>query len=155
MNSFRTYSYSSGKTSLEKIAGSIVFLAILAILFYLFFQLYKFLWLLSPILIIISLVLDKRALLEYLKNIGQQISKNPISGIINALVNFMGLPFVLIGIILKTWTIKRLAKMQSAHYKFAEQDEYTPYEDVTIKSEHSKQEKKSITADSRYDDLFE
>lgn len=155
MNSFKTYSYSSGKTSLEKITGSLVFLIILALLFYLFFQLYKFLWLISPLLIITSLVLDKRALLEYIKNIGQQISNNPVSGLINAMVNILGLPFVLIGIVLKTWTIKRISKMQSAQSHYSREDDFTPYEEVEIKSGTSRPEKKSITTDSRYDDLFE
>lgn len=155
MNSFKTYSYSTGKTSLEKITGSLVFLIILALLFYLFFQLYKFLWFISPLLIITSLVLDKRALLDYLKNIGQQITQNPIGGLINAMVNLLGLPFVLIGVVLKSWTIKRISKMQNTQSYYSKEEDFTPYEEVEIKYSKPKQEKKSITVDSRYDDLFE
>lgn len=74
---------------------------------------------------------------------------------INAMVNILGLPFVLIGIVLKTWTIKRISKMQGAQSHYSREDDFTPYEEVEIKSGTSRPEKKSITTDSRYDDLFE
>jgi len=156
MSTFKTYHYSSGKSYWERLVGSILFMGILILLFYLFFQLYKLLWYAVPVLIIALLVLDAKILTAHLKNIKDQIASNFLAGTAGAVVNLLGLPFVLIGLILKSWIFKKFNKINQDAMQSTDQDGFISYEEVDSYSKPLPEKRlKKQEADHRYDDLFE
>jgi hypothetical protein len=140
---------------MEKFIGSLIFLVFLVLLFYLFFQLYKFLWFVSPIFLTIALFLESKVVLAYFKNIWHQMTDNFFSGLMNALINIVGFPFVSIGLIFKAWVHKKFGQLnqQSGQNEF--EDKYTPYEEVELDSKTKSKSRTNVLADGRYDDLFE
>ncbi len=155
MNTFKTYSYSSGKSFSEKLIGSLVFLLFISLLFYLFFQLYKFLWFASPIFLIVAFILEPKVVAAYFKNIWHQMTENLFSGLMNALINIIGFPFVSIGLIFKAWVYKKFGRLNHNINQEAFDDQFTTYEEMDIDSNTKTKSRRSALADGRYDDLFE
>lgn len=155
MNTFKTYNYSNGKGFTERLFGSLVFLFFIALLFYLFFQLYKFLWLASPLFLIFAFILEPKVVIAYFKNIWIQISDNFLSGIMNLFVNVFGFPFVSIGLIFKAWVYKKFGRLNDQVKQDQFDVKFTPYEEMDFESKPKNPTKKSALADGRYDDLFE
>ncbi len=157
MSSFKSYSYASGRSPWERLIGSILFLAFTFFLFYLFFQLYKLLWFAVPVLLIISLIMDARVLGSHFKKIGSEIAEHPLTGLLYAVMNLIGLPFVLIGLIFKSWMLKKVQSVKEEIFTSKNSDlGYTSYEEVDSDTVHQDNNiKKKQLADHRYDDLFE
>lgn len=156
MGTFKTYHYSSGKSYWERLLGSILFLGLMVLLFYLFFQLYKLLWFAVPIFIIVLLILDRRVLWAHFKSLADQISNNFLAGLAGALVNLLGLPFVLIGLILKSWIFKKFGKLSQDQNPRQSGETYTSYEEVeSLPNQSSTSRQRKAELDHRYDDLFE
>jgi hypothetical protein len=155
MNTFKTYSYSSGKSFLERLMGSLIFFLVIAILFYLFFQLYKFLWFASPIFLIIAFILEPKVVFAYFKNIWMQITENLFSGLMNAVVNVIGFPFVSIGLIFKAWVYKKFGRLNQQMKQDHFEEKFTPYEEMDFEAKSKNPSKQNALADGRYDDLFE
>ena len=155
MNTFKTYSYSSGKSFPERLLGSMIFLLFIALLFYLFFQLYKFLWLASPLFLIIALILEPKVVFAYFKNIWVQITESIVSGLMNALVNVLGFPFVSIGLIFKAWIYKKFGRLNRQMNQDPFEEKFTPYEEMDFTAKSKNPSKPQALADGRYDDLFE
>lgn len=156
MATFKTYHYSSGKSYWERLLGSILFLGLMVLMFYLFFQLYKLLWYGVPLLIIALLILDRRVLWAHFKSLADQLSSNFLAGMAGALVNLLGLPFVLIGLLLKSWIFKKFGKLSQEQNTSQNTDGYTQYEEVDSKPNSGNQTRlRKSEIDHRYDDLFE
>lgn len=156
MNTFKTYHYSSGKSYWERLVGSILFLGILVLLFYLFYQLYKLLWLAVPVLLLAILIMDSKVLGSHLKSIGDQIGRNFVGGMALALINLIGFPFVLIGLILKSWIFKKFSKINQEPLQQNSDSDFSPYEEIDSMSQPLPPNRlRKKEADHRYDDLFE
>jgi len=155
MNTFKTYSYSSGKSFTERLLGSLIFLIFIAVLFYLFFQLYKFLWFASPIFLIIAFILEPKVVFAYFKNIWVQIWKNVLFGLFNALINVIGFPFVSIGLIFKAWVYKKFGRLNEQMKQDHFEEKFTPYEEMDFDTKPKNQSRRNALAAGRYDDLFE
>lgn len=142
---------------MERIVGSILFLLFIFLLFYLFFQIYKLLWFAVPVLLIISLIMDARIVGSHFKKIGSEIAAHPISGLLYAGMNLVGLPFILIGLIFKSWMLKKVQSAKEELYSSKNNDlGYTSYEEVDLEpNSQDNNIKKKQLADHRYDDLFE
>lgn len=155
MNTFKSYSYSSGKSFTEKLFGSLLFLLFIALLFYLFFQLYKLLWIASPVFLLIALLLEYKVVLAYFKNIFQHIKENVLSGLMSLLVNILGFPFVSIGLIFKAWVYRKFGRLNQQMQAESYDDKFTAYEEMESESKPRFSSKQNALADGRYDDLFE
>ncbi|MBK8954512.1 MAG: hypothetical protein IPM34_03015 [Saprospiraceae bacterium] len=156
MGTFKTYHYSSGKSYWERLLGSVLFLGLIALMFYLFFQLYVMLWYIVPLLILALLIFDRKVFWAHFKSIGDQISNNILAGLAGALVNLLGLPFVLIGLLLKSWIFKKFGKLSQEHNSALSNDAYTSYEEVESQPNKSNPNRlRKAETDHRYDDLFE
>ncbi len=155
MNTFKTYGYSSGKNFTERLLGSLIFLIFIAVLFYLFFQLYKFLWFASPLFLIIAFILEPKVVFAYFKNIWVQIRENFLAGLLNAIINVIGFPFVSIGLIFKAWVYKKFGRLNEQMKQDHFEEKYTPYEEMDFESKPKNQSRQNSLADGRYDDLFE
>jgi ABC-type transport system involved in multi-copper enzyme maturation permease subunit len=155
MNTFKSYHYSRGKGFTEKFVGSFIFLLFIVLLFYLFFQLYKFLWFASPVFIIIAFILEPRVVFAYFKNIWVQITENLISGLVNALINVIGFPFVSIGLIFKAWVYKKFGKLSRQMNQDQFEEKFTPYEEMDFDGKAKNPNRQNAITDGRYDDLFE
>jgi hypothetical protein len=155
MNTFKTYHYSKGQRFSERFIGSLIFLVFIAILFYLFFQLYKFLWLASPVFLIIAFILEPKVVFAYFKNIWLQIRHNLLAGLVNTLVNVIGFPFVSIGLIFKAWVYKKFGSLNQQRQENNFEEKYTPFEEIDFESKPNNTKRQNALADGRYDDLFE
>ena len=155
MSTFKTYNYSSGKSFYEKLLGSLVFLIFIGLLLYLFFQFYKLMWYVCPLLLIIALILEPKVIGSYFKNIWIQIKENPLAGLIQAGINIIGLPFVSLGLIFKAWVYKKFGRLNDPANQDSFEDKFTPFEEINIEKRPSSQTKKPVISDGRYDDLFE
>jgi len=155
MPTVRTYHYSSGKGFAEKFFGSLVFLLFIAGFFYLFFQVYKLMWYACPVLLLIAFILEPKLIWSYIKTIWKQIVVSPVSGLIQALINLVGLPFVSIGLIFKAWIYRKFGQINQQIQPEDFEEKFTSYEDVEMTKPNPQNVKKVQLADSRYDDLFE
>ncbi|MBL7820171.1 MAG: hypothetical protein JNL65_06120 [Saprospiraceae bacterium] len=155
MPTVRTYHYSSGKGFAEKFFGSLIFLLFIAGFFYLFFQVYKLMWYACPVLLLIAFILEPKLVWSYIKTIWKQIVVSPVSGLIQALINLVGLPFVSIGLIFKAWIYRKFGQINQQIQPEDFEEKFTSYEDVEMTKPNPQNVKKVQLADSRYDDLFE
>ncbi|MCC6754725.1 MAG: hypothetical protein IT266_12155 [Saprospiraceae bacterium] len=156
MGAFKTYHFSSGKTYGERLVGGLMFLLLIALLFYLFYQLFILLWYAVPILLIVLLIMDARVLKAHVQTVGRQIAQQPISGLLGAAINLLGLPIVLIGLILKSWIFKRFGRVVREQAASVQDPQFTPYEEIESRTEESPaRRRQAVAADHRYDDLFE
>jgi hypothetical protein len=155
MNTFKTYTYSSGKSFTERLLGSLIFLIFIAVLFYLFFQLYKFLWFASPVFLIVAFILEPKVVFAYFKNIWMQIRENILAGLLNAIINVIGFPFVSIGLIFKAWVYKKFGRLNQQMKQNHFEEKFTPYEEMDFEAKPNNTKKQNALADGRYDDLFE
>jgi len=151
----RTYNYSSGKGFAEKFFGSLIFLLFIAGFFYLFFQVYKLMWYACPVLLLIAFILEPKLVWSYITTIWKQIVVSPVSGLIQALINLVGLPFVSIGLVFKAWIYRKFGQINQQAHQEEFDDKFTSYEDVETTQQAPQNSKKVQLADSRYDDLFE
>ena len=92
---------------------------------------------------------------SYIKTIWKQIVVSPVSGLIQALINLVGLPFVSIGLIFKAWIYRKFGQINQQIQPEDFEEKFTSYEDVEMTKPNPQNVKKVQLADSRYDDLFE
>ncbi|MDQ3143226.1 MAG: hypothetical protein M3Q56_13365 [Bacteroidota bacterium] len=160
MNYQRSYSFSSGRSLTERLLGSVILLLFIVFIFYISFQLYKFLFYLAPIFLIIALVLEPNVVWDHLKKIALSFKKNILGGLVNVLIQLFGFPLVTIGLAFKAWAYRKFGKIQREVYKEDTKDIYTSYEivDNDSKSQNKIESQNNLHKSKRqdaYDDLFE
>jgi Na+-transporting methylmalonyl-CoA/oxaloacetate decarboxylase gamma subunit len=78
----------------------LIFLIVLAgfliIGFYVFFYLIKFLYYLTPILVLAVLLVNHRVLIDHFKALFKRVLRDPVMGSLSLIVNLLGLPFVML-----------------------------------------------------------
>lgn len=158
----RLFIADSGKNLFQKLLGLFFFIGFLALLFYLFFQLYKVLYFLSPLLLLIAVILYPKAIYHHIKNIQRSFEQGVVSGLLTLLLQIIALPFVSIGLVFKAWALRKFGTLQEDLRNNANGEEYTSYEDLgeipdkakdTAPSNPMKKETEKLL--STYDDLFE
>ncbi len=112
-------------------------------------------WYACPVLLLIAFILEPKLVWSYIKTIWKQIVVSPVSGLIQALINLVGLPFVSIGLIFKAWIYRKFGQINQQIQPEDFEEKFTSYEDVEMTKPNQQNVKKVQLADSRYDDLFE
>ncbi len=158
MSSGKIYHYSQGRSWIERIMGSLIFLVIILLFFYLSFQIYKLLYLLSPVFIILAIAIQPRVVWDYIKNIGNSFKQSMVGGALHVLVQVLGLPIVAIGLIFKAWALKKFGVIDERGGAKDEHEEFSSYEELksdnTANTISEKKQEARAMADN-YDDLFE
>lgn len=144
--------YSQGQSWTERIIGSMIFLVVIFMFFYLSFQIYKILFLLTPVFILIALAIQPKVVWEYLKSVGANFKNNLVGGILHVLIQIIGMPIVALGLIFKAWVFKKLGSIQN---QINEDEEYSPYDEVETHTFDLSQRPKKEKVTNRYDELFE
>ena len=155
----KIYVMNSGRNVFQRILGSLALLTIVALVFYLFFQIYKLLYLLSPVFLLIAVILYPKVILHHLKVIQRTFQASLLGGLLTLGLQVIALPMVAIGLIFKAWAYKNFGVMQPESSDHAFEEKYTAYEEVMDPNAGSKDlNKKSAEKEkalSGYDDLFE
>lgn len=152
METGRKYTYSQGQSWVERIIGSLIFLMIILLFFYLSFQIYKVLFLLTPLFIIVALAIQPKVVWEYVKNIAANFKNNFLGGLFHLVVQIIGMPIVSIGLIFKAWVYKKLGTINN---QINDEEEFTPYDEVENHKFKLSEKPKKESASNRYDELFE
>jgi hypothetical protein len=152
METGRKYTYSQGQSWVERIIGSLIFLMIILLFFYLSFQIYKILFLLTPLFIIVALAIQPKVVWEYVKNIAANFKNNFLGGLFHLMVQIIGMPIVSIGLIFKAWVYKKLGTINN---QINDEEEFTPYDEVENHKFDLSEKPKKERASNRYDELFE
>jgi hypothetical protein len=130
-------------------------LGIVAI-YFLFIGLYKLLYLLSPVLIVLALIIDYKVVTGYLMTIWNLLKTNTIVGIGASLLTFFGYPFVSGYLFAKALFKRQLKKFEETHGTQArpKQEEFTEYEVVEDEPHLELPELSKEELPNEYDDIF-
>ena len=155
----RIYTYDNHKGLGQKILGTFAFIFIITLCLYLFFQVYKFLFYLTPLFILIALIIYPKIVLNHIKMIGLSLKQNVFGGIMEIGLQLIGLPIVSIGLMIKAWAYKKFGQAsESFQQNYKSEVEFTPYEDVkNEKLDYTTKAKpdETLSKPNNYDDLFE
>ena len=66
----------------------------------------------APFLLVISAVINRRPLLDYVKMLGDTFWRNPLRGVLYAAATFFGLPFVALYLLFKAIFVNKLTELQ-------------------------------------------
>ncbi|HMS28814.1 MAG TPA: hypothetical protein PKD32_03070 [Saprospiraceae bacterium] len=158
MNNHRSYSFDTGRSFTEKLIGGLIFFIFLLVLFYLGFQIYKFLFYITPLFILIALILKPSVVWDHIKGIGRSFKISPLGGLFYLAMQLIGLPFVTAGLAFKAWAYRKFGQVSEKIYRGDEEQSYTPYEEVDLENIIIKKErvakKESLKEANQYDDLF-
>jgi hypothetical protein len=144
---------------LNGIMGFISMIAFLLIVILLIRGLWKLLYIAAPVLILLSLLINYRTLLNYFRFLFGLLHRNPLSGILAILLSVIGFPF-LSGILFgKSILDRKIRKLQQAH-EAGEHGELVDYEEV-IRPEREEElplppleKQKPEPKENPYKDLF-
>lgn len=165
MNYQRSYSYYSNRSFTQRFIAGLVLFIVIGLFFYLSWQLYKLLYLLSPLFIALALIFHSPVVGNHIKSIGSRFQNSVIGGMLNVLVQIIGLPIVTIGLAFKAWAYKKFGHLQRQMNAQTTEESYTPFEEVQLNEtpldlnqEQKRPEKDESPKDSNqqnhYDDLF-
>ena len=107
MNYQRSYSYYSNRSFGQRLLAAIALLLFISLFFYLSWQIYKLLFIISPIFIVIALVLHSPVVGNHIKSIGLRFKQGLFGGLFNVAIQLIGLPIVSIGLAFKAWAYKK------------------------------------------------
>lgn len=131
-------------------------LGIVAI-YFLFIGLYKLLYLLSPVLIVLALIIDHKVVTGYLKNIWNLLRTNTLVGVGASLLTFFGYPFVSGYLFAKALFKRQLKKFEATHGAGGQRpvkEEYTEYEEVQDEPTLELPDLAKEELPNEYDDIF-
>ncbi|MCI1265627.1 MAG: hypothetical protein LKG19_03560 [Saprospiraceae bacterium] len=153
------YSNLTNRSLPQRIFGALMFIVIVTLFLYLFYQIYRLLFLLSPLFLFAAVLLFPKVIFDHLKSIGLAFKQNLIGGLTNLTIQIIGLPLVSIGLVFKAWAYRKFGQLQGTSNPSKSEDEFVSYEEVdSTTNNQSVQKTKSIEKEkaySAYEDLFE
>ena len=155
MNNHSSYYFETGRSFGSRILAGIFLVVFLGALFYVGFKIYTLLFWVCPILIIAALIIQPSVVWDHIKNLGKSFKLNPIGGILQVGLQFIGLPLVSAGLLFKAWAYKKFGQLQNQATQNSFEEKYTPYEEIELDSLNKpKQEEPQKQKQNAYDDLF-
>ena len=141
--------------------NSLVSILVMALVFIGLFVLARFifriLYFLSPLMLIATLIIDHKVLINYARWLGDTIRRNALLGIGATVLSLVFFPVVAAGLLAKALLNREVRKAQSARQE-ALKGEYVDFEEIVQerplqlpKTEPTPREKKK---DERYDQFF-
>ena len=159
----KRYDFRGGGGPLGSVAGIIIGLLFLLLLFYLTKIVFKILWFLSPFLFVASLIIDHTVFLGYAKWIGGQLKKNAIVGIGAIVLSALLFPLTALFLLGKALFRKKVKDAQRDYeirtkgelidYEVVDEDEIMD-EDLRLPPIEQEPRRSSRSTNSEYDDLF-
>ena len=118
--------------------GLIATILFFIVLFYIAKGIFWVLTWVSPVLLIITLVLDYQVVTNYLKMLWGMILRTPIMGILSSIISFFAFPVVILFLFGRAWFGYYIRKKQREQAAFFQQfqesqqreEEFVPYEEV-------------------------
>ncbi len=155
----RIFVMSSGRNIFQRLLGLISLLLVVGLLFYLFYHVYRLLYFLSPVFLLIAVVLYHKVIIHHIKVIQRSFQYSFIGGILTVGLQIIALPMVAIGLIFKAWAFRKFGTFKDDLGSIPANESYSEYEEVVEKKETPPQaeirRKESEKLLSTYDDLFE
>lgn len=161
MNYQRTYSYYSNRSFGQRLLAAILLFVFISLFFYLSWQIYKALFFLSPLFVIIALVMHAPVVSNHLKTIGDKFRSSLIGGLLYLVFQIVALPIVTIGLALKALAIRKFGKLQDQMQQMHRDDQYVDFEEVPTErpldlheARNTSNNKEKIKQQNHYDDMF-
>ena len=113
----------------------------------------------APVLIILSLLINYRTVLNYLKFMLGLLQRNPVGGIIGILLSFFGFP-ILAGVLFGKSILDRKVKKLKEAYQAEKEGEFVEFEEIIKPGRETKldlppmEKQAPVKKDNQYEDLF-
>ena len=164
----RTYYNSKSNGPFGSIMSLLMVFVFFAALFYVASFVFKLLWWIAPVLLLITLLMDHKIVTGYIEWVWSKLKVNPIMGIAFVLLTFFGFPVVAGYLFGKLMLRRKITKMtetmqQRGGRTFAEDEDYVDYEEVKseprtrieIPKADLPPKMKEKPENNKYDDFFE
>lgn len=129
MQTQKRYVFESGGSPLSSIGAVILLVLFFVALFFIARGIFTLLAYLSPVLLIITLVLDYQVVTSYLKWVFQLVRQNPLAGIGMILLTVLGFP-VVVGFLFGKALLKRKIKQVQRNFETRQRGELVEYEEI-------------------------
>jgi len=123
--------------------GLVIMAVLLVLLFFLVKSLFKILYFLSPLLVVLTLIFDYRVFIRYFNMLVRMFRRNWVFGLALVVLTIVGFPLVAGGLCFNAfmnWRIKRARKRYGIHHtqekgKFSEYELLEEGEELELKPE--------------------
>ncbi len=163
MTVYKEFNIGSGKGSPLGSFGPIIALVLFFVL--LFFVAKGLFWILSwvaPVLLLATLVIDHKVVVDYGKFIWKLLRENPLMGIVGIVLSVIGFPVVSGFLFLKAIARKTINSKLKSMGHTEEEEEFAEYEEVKEEDflklpdvEKATRSRTTDTSTNEYEDLFE
>lgn len=127
----------------------IVMLAVIVIgLFFVLRGIFNLLYFLAPLLLIATLIVDYKVVINYIKQLGGLFKRNPLYGLGATAFTFFLYPIVFTVLLIRALTTRKIAKFT----KGDESEDFVDYEEID--DEPLDLDEFGKIKEKRYDDLF-
>ena len=131
--------------------GIIMMVVIIVGLFFVLRGIFNLLYFLAPILLIATLIIDYKVVLNYIKQLGSLFARNPLYGIGATALTFFLYPIVFVVLLFRAFTGKRIRQFQQAR-ETETQGEFVDYE--VLDEEPLDLDDFGKVKEKKYDDYF-
>ena len=131
--------------------GLVIMVIVLILLFFLVTSLFKILYYLSPLLLILTLIFDYKVVIRYVKMLGRFFRKNWLFGILLTVLSVLAFPLVTAGLFFNAfmnWRMRRAEKRYGVHHPGGEK-KFSDFELLEEEEIELKQEEKIQREDSQ------
>jgi predicted membrane protein len=156
MTTQREFQIGGPNNPLGGIGALVVLILFFVALFFIAKGIFTILSWVAPVLLILTLIIDYKVVLDYGKWIGKLLKNNILVGILAILLTIIGFP-VAAGFLFFRAMVRRKLKSMGHDLDTESKQEYTEYEEVVEEEDFLELppiEKPPHEADSDYDDLF-
>ncbi|MEN0005148.1 MAG: hypothetical protein AAF798_13435 [Bacteroidota bacterium] len=160
MESRRSFNINSNNNPFGLIIGLLVGILIMVGLFRLANFIFQILYYISPILLIATLIIDYKVVVDYGQWIVKMLKRNTIAGVAMILVSVLGFPILSVFLLGKALFKKRLKKATEAWEKQTK-GEFVDYEELDSeplelpKIKEKEPQRKTNKTDTGYENLFD
>jgi len=154
MTVYKEYNFGGQKNPLGNFGALIILILFFVVLFFIAKGIFTILSYVAPVLLILSLIIDYTALIDFGKFIVKLFKNNILAGILAVLLTIVGFPIVA-GFIFFRSIVRR--KLKSITSEYNKETDYAEYEEVEEETEFLELPKIEIPPEdppSEYDDLF-
>ena len=153
-NQYSFRNNSNPKNPFGSVMSLLIFAGVLVLLFFLVTGFVKLLYLVAPILLIATLLINYRVVTEYATGVIQTFQTDVVFGIVKVLFSFLCYPFVIGWLFAKAMfyrkvnTLKKDMEQQMGRMNEAQNNtQYTDYEEISSDMDVDKEAEKPIILD--------
>lgn len=160
MTRYKEYNMGArGQNPLGTFGPILMMVLVLFLLFYAIKGLFTILSIVAPVLLLVTLIMDRGVVIDYVKFVTKLLKENTIAGIFAVILSVLGW-HVVAGFLFAKAMMKRGLNRMADQIKDREEGEYTDYEEVEEEDEDFLilEQKEKVTQQrsegNEYDDLF-